>query len=180
MAHDDDTHEIDDWFEEPGEPEPRSPRGARAVQLGGPDGDQRRLVIAAIAAAAVVLVLLIALLSLRGDGDDEAAEQQPPPPPAATPPPATGPETETGPATPPPPTLPEEGTIGPDADSEQVQALQQALIDLGYEPGEPDGSFGPATTEAVRSFQRDAELEPDGVAGPATLRAINEALAGQG
>jgi len=68
----------------------------------------------------------------------------------------------------------------PGDEGEQVLELQQALVQLGYEPGEPDGNYGPATVEAVRSFQTAAGLPADGIAGPTTLSAINDALAAQG
>ena len=36
-----------------------------------------------------------------------------------------------------------------------------------------DGSFGPATAEAVRIFQGQYGLTPDGIAGPVTWEAIH-------
>ncbi len=53
------------------------------------------------------------------------------------------------------------GDSGPD-----VVALQQAL---GIEP---DGQFGPATDQAVRTFQTDRGLVVDGIAGSLTMRAL--------
>jgi hypothetical protein len=53
-----------------------------------------------------------------------------------------------------------------------VAALQFLLNSRGYGEGGLDGAFGPSTDQAVRSFQRAAELAADGVAGPATLRAL--------
>lgn len=47
-----------------------------------------------------------------------------------------------------------------------VRALQRAL----HVPA--DGSFGPRTRRALRSFQRHHGLEVDGVAGPLTLSAL--------
>ena len=58
-----------------------------------------------------------------------------------------------------------------------VLALQQALAQLGYAPGTPDGSFGAGTTQAVVAFQKANNLTQDGLAGTTTLEAINAALA---
>jgi peptidoglycan hydrolase-like protein with peptidoglycan-binding domain len=62
------------------------------------------------------------------------------------------------------------------ADGPEVRALQEALAALGFDPGTPDGVFGPATRSAVMDFQRSHRLNPDGIAGERTLAAINEAL----
>jgi peptidoglycan hydrolase-like protein with peptidoglycan-binding domain len=60
-----------------------------------------------------------------------------------------------------------------------VHELQTKLAELGYKSGtgQPltaDGSFGPDTDVAVRSFQRDQGLTDDGIAGPTTQRVLNE------
>ncbi len=59
-----------------------------------------------------------------------------------------------------------------------VALLQGFLLNRGYNPGSIDGSFGKATENALKSFQRDTfgELAVDGVAGPKTLKYI-ESLA---
>jgi hypothetical protein len=54
----------------------------------------------------------------------------------------------------------------------EVTRLQQDLIALGYgkimEPHGADGSYGPATEAAVKTFQGDHKLKLDGIAGPET------------
>jgi putative chitinase len=64
------------------------------------------------------------------------------------------------------PTL-KQGSSGPD-----VQALQQKLKDLGFDPNGVDRHFGPGTTKAVTAFQQSKGLQADGVAGPATLAVL--------
>ena len=55
-----------------------------------------------------------------------------------------------------------------------VAVLQVLLISLGYSCGSSgaDGSFGPATENAVECFQEDRELEVDGKCGPRTWTAL--------
>jgi putative chitinase len=65
------------------------------------------------------------------------------------------------------PTL-QRGSSGPD-----VQALQQRLSDLGFDPNGIDGNFGPGTEKAVRAFQQAKGLGVDGRVGPNTLAALN-------
>jgi N-acetylmuramoyl-L-alanine amidase len=57
---------------------------------------------------------------------------------------------------------------------DDVFALQERLLELGYDAGRPDGMFGPQTEQALRSFQRDYGLVVDGICGPATLRAFRQ------
>jgi murein DD-endopeptidase MepM/ murein hydrolase activator NlpD len=58
------------------------------------------------------------------------------------------------------------------AGSPNVAALQVALQARGLYAGTIDGLGGPATTAAVRRFQRRARITVDGVAGPQTRRAL--------
>jgi LysM repeat protein len=53
-----------------------------------------------------------------------------------------------------------------------VSVLQFLLHRRGIRCGAPDGRFGPATAEAVRTFQRRRRLAVDGVVGPATIAAL--------
>jgi putative chitinase len=64
---------------------------------------------------------------------------------------------------------------GPD-----VQALQQKLKDLGFDPNGVDGRFGPGTTRAVIAFQQSKGLQADGIAGPATMAALGGGSASVG
>ena len=62
---------------------------------------------------------------------------------------------------------------------EEVKALQQALIDLGYLKGKADGIFGNQTENAVRAFQSANGLTVDGLAGKKTRAMLQEAAAGK-
>jgi len=53
---------------------------------------------------------------------------------------------------------------------------QNALIAMGYNPGNLDGVFGPKTKLAIKRFQSDSGLVPDGVWGPKTRKAVMERL----
>ncbi len=61
------------------------------------------------------------------------------------------------------------GSSGPD-----VQALQQTLKDLGFDPNGVDGNFGSGTKAALIAFQKSKGLEADGQAGPSTLEALSK------
>ena len=58
---------------------------------------------------------------------------------------------------------------------EAVRQLQQALKDLGYDPGAIDGQFGPDTEAVVKAFQGHSEIAVDGIVGEITWRNIDEA-----
>lgn len=57
-----------------------------------------------------------------------------------------------------------------------LRDVQQALTDLGYDPGPADGKNGPKTKAAVAAFQREERLSADGVPGPKTQEALTAAL----
>jgi N-acetylmuramoyl-L-alanine amidase len=57
---------------------------------------------------------------------------------------------------------------------DDVFALQERLLELGYDAGRPDGMFGRQTELALRSFQRDYGMVVDGICGPATVRAFRQ------
>jgi putative chitinase len=54
----------------------------------------------------------------------------------------------------------------------EVTMLQERLKQRGFNPGNMDGDFGPATRAAVMAFQKSEGLLDDGVAGPRTLGAL--------
>ena len=176
---------VEDWFDGGDEPGGfRDPDAETWLEESerGPGGPRDRRPLLIGAAAALVLILLgvgVARLVSGGD-DDEAATttetvtttaQQ-------TEPATTAAETATTAAV--TSTVPEDVTLQEGDSGEEVMALQEALAALGYDVGEPDGAFGPATTEAVKQFQADSGIPADGVAGPQTIKAINDALAATG
>jgi N-acetylmuramoyl-L-alanine amidase len=57
---------------------------------------------------------------------------------------------------------------------DDVTALQERLLELGYDAGRADGILGPETETGLRAFQRDYGLTSDGTCGPATLRALRQ------
>lgn len=57
---------------------------------------------------------------------------------------------------------------------DDVAALQERLLELGYDPGRPAGVFDERTETALRRFQREFGLVPDGLCGPATLRSLRQ------
>jgi peptidoglycan hydrolase-like protein with peptidoglycan-binding domain len=76
-----------------------------------------------------------------------------------------------------PPDPAADGTLRLDESGDSVLALQQRLVELGYWMGEPDGTYGQLTRQAVMAFQKVEGLGRDGVAGPATQERL--AVAGR-
>lgn len=69
---------------------------------------------------------------------------------------------------------PEHLAVG--ATGERVVALQQRLQELGYFLLEADGTYGPATQQAVWALQKAAGLYRDGVVGPRTQDALDRGV----
>jgi putative chitinase len=59
-----------------------------------------------------------------------------------------------------------------DSRGQAVVKLEKQLKKFGFNPGNIDGEFGPATKAAVIAFQKSRGLLADGVAGPRTLTAL--------
>ena len=62
-------------------------------------------------------------------------------------------------------------TVRKGSKGEAVKGLQNTLRQRGHHV-DIDGTFGPATENAVRQFQRDAGLSDDGIVGPDTWGAL--------
>jgi cell wall-associated NlpC family hydrolase len=58
----------------------------------------------------------------------------------------------------------------------EVVTLQSNLRSIGYEVGPIDGIFGSKTQAAVRSFQRNSNIQVDGIVGPMTQQTLTQAL----
>jgi N-acetylmuramoyl-L-alanine amidase len=55
---------------------------------------------------------------------------------------------------------------------EDVRALQERLLEMGYDVGRADAIYGARTAGALAQFQREVGLVPDGDCGPLTLKAL--------
>ncbi|HEX8344222.1 MAG TPA: N-acetylmuramoyl-L-alanine amidase [Actinoplanes sp.] len=55
---------------------------------------------------------------------------------------------------------------------EDVRALQERLLEMGFDPGRADAIYGSRTARAVAQFQREVGLSPDGSCGPQTMNAL--------
>lgn len=64
--------------------------------------------------------------------------------------------------------------VKPGDKGESVKRIQRLLKVLGRYDGEIDGSYGPATKEAVKKFQKSVGLTDDGVAGAMTVEALSK------
>jgi peptidoglycan hydrolase-like protein with peptidoglycan-binding domain len=58
----------------------------------------------------------------------------------------------------------------------QLQQAQQALSQLGYDPGVADGVYGPRTRQALAAFQQAQQLPVTGVLDTPTLQALDLAI----
>ena len=60
---------------------------------------------------------------------------------------------------------------------EELESVQKALSQLGFDPGKIDGKDGPNTQKAVRAFQAHATIKIDGIVGRETRKALVDELA---
>lgn len=180
----------DDWFDEPAVGDVWSARVERVARerqaqrtstddwlIEQPAPERRRVRRlprrGVFAVAALGFVLLFGVLAAAGVFSGSSRRTTPP---VTSAPRSTPTTTVTRTATQPPqPALPTT-TLKPGDHGAAVAQLQHALAQAGYSPGTIDSSYGPATTQAVKSFQQQHGLTADGVAGPQTLTALRHAL----
>ena len=181
-----------DWSEPHGSaPRPRPGRrtaaAARQPGAGPPaiaDVFRRRRAVALIAGVAIVAALvLIPLIAFGGSSSPPATTTTPPTTPAQTTPPTTATTATTGttPATGTTTklTLPAAGSLKSGDTGAEVKTLQRTLNSVGSASLKVDGDYGPATQQAVVTFQQANGLAADGIVGPQTVQALNAALAQQ-
>ncbi|HEY6982126.1 MAG TPA: SEL1-like repeat protein [Reyranella sp.] len=89
--------------------------------------------------------------------------------------PAPAPSSSAAPA--PSPASTDAGAGWPADKIEQVRVIQQALLDLKLLRDKPDGSLGPVTRNAIRTFQRGAGLAQTGDPSKDLYVALKQALA---
>jgi hypothetical protein len=186
---------YDDWFDEPEQPTDTQGETARPAYDADDEvwvlpedeepraGRRREIVVAgrtltttqvAIIVGSFV-VLLIAILAATGVFSSNKTTTPPVTTPTTPPPPKTTAAATT--TTTPTATAPSQ-TLSPGATGSEVKNLQLSLAALGYDPGTPDGNYGPSTQAAVEKFQAANGLATDGVVGPATLAKLQQALSG--
>ena len=66
------------------------------------------------------------------------------------------------------------GELKKGSKGEEVKALQQRLIELGFLNGKADGDYGNKTAKAVSAFQKSAGLPETGIADSNTQAKLFE------
>lgn len=96
---------------------------------------------------------------------------------SASPAPSASPEASATATASPAPVNPNEGkvrTLYKNRYGSDVEALQDALTELGFFTSRVDGQFGVRTERALKKYQKARGLEADGVLGAQTRRALAE------
>lgn len=151
-----------------------------SVRAVDPSVYTRRRVLVATAVA-----LPIVALRKFGTGDATSNEARSAAPTASPPVAAAAPRsaaTSNDSATVPPTTALEfDHDVGPGSTGAKVGALQNRLIEIGFDPGPADSVFGPATERAVWAFEKFIlDTPPGGVTGVVTAgmwARLNEPIA---
>ncbi|MEM9038537.1 MAG: L,D-transpeptidase family protein [Actinomycetota bacterium] len=152
---------------------------------------RRHLLGAAVAVAATGGVWAATRSSGSGPSDSAATggvagsdtPAQPPAEPAATPPPSAAATVESAPGESAPaaePVAPLTRSLQYGLAGDDIQALQQRLADLPFDPGPVDGIYGGMTARAVWAFQKLVQGIPrtdaDGVVSDDTWQLMNQPL----
>jgi len=163
----DDVEEV--WVL-PGEdtPRERGPRGEIAI------GNWTLTTTQAAIIAVSIIALVVAILAATGAFSSSKAAL----PPVVTTHTPTVTITTTATTSSTPTTQAPQQTLKPGDTGEQVKILQGALTALGFDPGKPDGDYGPSTQAAVEKFQLSKQLAEDGIVGQQTLAALQQTLSG--
>jgi len=66
------------------------------------------------------------------------------------------------------------GSVGRNSSQLSTTKLQSYMKQLGYYSGSVDGKYGPATTAAIKAFQKDHKLAVDGNFGPQSYSTLNK------
>lgn len=113
----------------------------------------------------------------EGGGEAEASTSSTTAPPTTTSTIASTTTTTTPPTTTTtaPPAAAADGTLELGESGPEVAMLQGRLSELGFWLGQPDGTYGQLTRQAVMAFQKANGLVRDGRAGPVTLAALGPA-----
>jgi hypothetical protein len=151
---------IDDWLGDSAAPQPRRRRAPSSV-------DPRIVILAVIG----LVILLIVGLAVGGVFSSSSSKPPQPLYTITTQTTTTHTTTTTTTSTVAAPTT----TLKPGDTGHQVTVLQLSLAHLGYSV-KADGVYGPATEQAVKSFQTAHGLTADGVCGPKTIEALKKAL----
>jgi lipoprotein-anchoring transpeptidase ErfK/SrfK len=129
--------------------------------------------IAAAAAVAVLAIGGVAYGVTSSGGSDDSAAPSSTTTSTVRPTTTTSESTTTTSTTSTTSTIPlEDGVLQRGDKGPAVEALQHRLIELHFDPGPADGSFGLATLYAVEGFQKLAGMGPDGKVGTAVQAAL--------
>jgi len=132
---------------------------------------------AAIAGLAAGAVLATTIASAPVAGGAEPVPTSSTPPTSAVATTTTVPPTTTTVPAVVPSTVPDDQSpaLRQGASGERVLSLQRRLREQGYWLGQPDGTYGDLTAQAVMAFQKVNGLERDGIAGRGTIAALEDA-----
>jgi peptidoglycan hydrolase-like protein with peptidoglycan-binding domain len=104
--------------------------------------------------AAVVLLSVVVAGAVGSSGSDGAGDTTTSSSVTLTVPASTLPQVVTVPTSQPVQKTTLSRTLGPGSSGSEVRQVQERLIELGFDPGEPDGDYGLRTQQAVWAFEK--------------------------